>query len=131
MMRASCLAAVLVLVGASHALGQTQAEMNADASAHLRATEAEQRQVLDELRGKAREKTDALATLEAAQRAWEAYRDAHVRALWPSADDGRYGTVNPMCVATTKAELTRARTRELRAMLKPVEGDACGSRWPE
>lgn len=70
-------------------------------------------------------------TLREAQVAWENYREAQLRALWPFPDHTWYGSVNPMCVADSKVELTRARTRELRAMLKPTEGDVCGSQWPE
>ena len=110
---------------------QTQAEMHEEASATLRATEAELKRVLDQLRAKAVGKKDALEKLRKVQVAWETYRDAQLGALWPAPDRGMYGSAHPMCVVAVRTELTKARIRELRDMLKPAEGDVCSSRWPE
>jgi uncharacterized protein YecT (DUF1311 family) len=111
--------------------GETQKEMNEQASVRFTEAEADLKQVLADLQAKAVGKTDALEVLRRAQAAWENYRDEQLRALWPFPGRTSYGSANPMCVAEIKAELTRARTRELRAMLKPAEGDSCGSQWPE
>ena len=125
------LTVALVLTGPYPSAGQTQADMNEDANRDLRAAESEQRQILEQLRSMAHGKADALETLRAAQAAWEKYRDAQLRTLWPFPERTWYGSVHPMCVATQNAALTRARTRELRAMLKQPEGDVCNSQWPE
>jgi uncharacterized protein YecT (DUF1311 family) len=60
------------------------------------------------------------------QKAWEAYRDAQLKAIYPAVSDERveYGSVYPMCWATLKKKLTESRIRDLK-MLTSAEGDAC------
>jgi len=60
-----------------------------------------------------------------AQKAWEAYRDAQLAALYPQEDIPISGTVYPMCFALLKKTLTEGRIRDLNA-LKTQEGDVCG-----
>lgn len=66
--------------------------------------------------------------LKNAQRAWIAFRDAQLEALYPTVDNPRvtYGSVYPMCHCIAEEELTVERTRQLRRMLEPKEGDVCG-----
>jgi uncharacterized protein YecT (DUF1311 family) len=62
--------------------------------------------------------------LRAAQRAWLKFRDAQLEMRFPPAD--QEGSVAPMCHASYKAELTQARTKQLRAWLDGIEeGDVC------
>jgi uncharacterized protein YecT (DUF1311 family) len=65
--------------------------------------------------------------LKAAQRAWLAFRDAELAALYPRAQEpGYYGSIYPACFATAKADLTKRRAEELRRWLDGVaEGDVC------
>jgi uncharacterized protein YecT (DUF1311 family) len=60
------------------------------------------------------------------EKAWEAYRDAQLKAIYPPVSDERaeYGSVYPMCWATLKQKLTESRIRDLKA-LTTSEGDAC------
>jgi uncharacterized protein YecT (DUF1311 family) len=60
------------------------------------------------------------------QKAWEAYRDAQLNAIYPPSSDPRqeYGSVYPMCWANLKRKLTENRIRDLKA-LTTSEGDAC------
>ena len=60
------------------------------------------------------------------EKAWEAYRDAQLKAIYPpvSNERGEYGSVYPMCWATTKKKLTESRIRDLKA-LTTSEGDGC------
>jgi uncharacterized protein YecT (DUF1311 family) len=60
------------------------------------------------------------------EKAWEAYRDAQLKAIYPPVSDERaeYGSVYPMCWATLKKKLTESRIRDLKA-LTTSEGDAC------
>lgn len=62
----------------------------------------------------------------AEEKAWEAYRDAQLKAIYPPVSDERaeYGSVYPMCWATLKKKLTESRIRDLKA-LTTSEGDAC------
>ena len=60
------------------------------------------------------------------QKAWEAYRDGQLKAIYPPVSDeqAEYGSVYPMCLATLKKKLTESRIRDLK-MLTTSEGDAC------
>lgn len=68
-----------------------------------------------------------LAKLKAAQRAWIQFRDAHLEARFPLPDkQAMYGSVYPVCAEEILADLTEARTAQLRFWLEGVEeGDAC------
>jgi uncharacterized protein YecT (DUF1311 family) len=69
----------------------------------------------------------AAQKIRAAQRAWVAFRDAQIAALYPAEDKQKeYGTVFPMCANLALADLTRERTKMLTHMLNPAEGDVCG-----
>jgi len=54
------------------------------------------------------------ATLLVAQRAWLAYRDAHCTG---ESYDARGGSMEPMLFNACRAELTRARTKQLAALM--------------
>jgi uncharacterized protein YecT (DUF1311 family) len=110
---------------------ETQLGMNQAAGKELQAAEAEMARLLDSLMKQAAGKADAIATLNKAQTAWKIYRDAQLDAMWPFPERGQYGSVHPMCVATTRTALTKTRLMELRAMLERVDGDVCNSSWPE
>ena len=47
-----------------------------------------------------------------AQKAWAAYRDAHIAAIYP--EEGEHGPVAGLTKASIRADLTRQRTRQLR-----------------
>jgi uncharacterized protein YecT (DUF1311 family) len=65
------------------------------------------------------------------QKAWEAYRDAQLAAIYPQEDISSYGSVYPMCLAILKKTLTEGRIRDLKALTTSGEGDACsGYRAP-
>ena len=67
--------------------------------------------------------------LKKAQRAWLAFRQAQLEAIFPH-DASDYGTVLPMCRCGILAELTANRTKELMQWTSGIEaGDVCtGSR---
>ncbi len=119
--------ALLLPILSAVALAQTQAGMNQAACDEYTKTDAElntiYRQVLRE------RQADALFTrkMRAAQRAWIAYRDAHLAALYPAADIRReYGSVYPTCRCAALAEATRKRSEELRRWTNgAAEGDVC------
>ena len=60
------------------------------------------------------------------EKAWEAYRDAQLKAIYPPVanEQVEYGSVYPMCWATLKKKLTESRIRDLKALMV-AEGDAC------
>lgn len=127
------LVCVLLLAAAAEetAYSETQAAMTNNAGTEIAAAEAEMGRLLAELQQRADGNREALGKLEKAQSAWMSYRDAQLEALWPFPDRLGYGSAHPMCISDTKRSLTEARIRELRGMLSRMEGDVCGSRWPE
>jgi uncharacterized protein YecT (DUF1311 family) len=130
MIRASLFLTLLLAIGASQA--QTQSDLNRIACAERDAADAELNSVYRDIRERYRGEALFLDKLKTAQRAWIAFRDAELAALYPAeAKQSEYGSVYPMCECTTLAELTRQRIAQLRGWLDVKEGDACGgSRRP-
>lgn len=95
----------------------TQTDLNQCADKELRRAEARLAALLKRL---------AIDPNRPEQKAWEAYRDAQLNAIYPQSNDpqGEYGSVYPMCWANLKKALTEGRIRDLKAAEKS-EGDAC------
>ena len=97
-----------------------QADMNECAGKDLRRAEAELEKVLKDL---------GISKGSPEQKAWEAYRDAQLAALYPELPVEKiiaeYGSVYPMCYAALKTKLTEGRIRDLNALTNPSEGDVC------
>jgi uncharacterized protein YecT (DUF1311 family) len=110
---------------------QTQLELNRSADRELQAAEAQMNSELRRLFALAAKNPASIEKLKQAQSAWRAFRDAHVKAFWPSDERGAYGSVHPMCVAQELTRLTKERVAELRKMTRSVEGDACACQWPD
>lgn len=94
----------------------TQGEMNDCALKDLHETELEMERLLKQL---------GIAPNSPEQKAWEAYRDAQLAALYPPGNISSYGSVYPMCLAILKKTLTEGRIRDLRALTTSGEGDVC------
>ena len=80
-------------------------------------------QVLREYKGDIR----FIRKLKASQRAWLAYRDAQLQALYPKPDTLReYGSAFRMCSCLALDELTNERVKILRRWIEGTEeGDVC------
>jgi uncharacterized protein YecT (DUF1311 family) len=66
---------------------------------------------------------DSIARIRAAQRAWIAYRDAYLEAMYPAkAKQAEYGSVYPMEADLDLADVTRQQTIALTHMLKAAIG---------
>lgn len=94
----------------------TQAELTSCAARDLAKSEAKLKKLLGSL---------GIAADSPEQRAWEAYRDAQLAAIYPPTDISAYGSVYPMCLAILKKRLTDGRIRDLRALTNSGEGDVC------
>ena len=120
-------AALVSVSGAAEARAQSQAELNREACAQYKVADDELNRtyalVLKEY------KADAafVESMRAAQRAWLAYRDAHLEAMYPGRDKGlTYGSAYPMCRCYVLAEVTRERTAALQRWVTGLEeGDVC------
>jgi len=95
----------------------TQSDLNGCAGKELQQAEARLAALLKRLN------IDANSPEE---KAWEAYRDAQLKAIYPPVanEQVEYGSVYPMCLATLKKKLTESRIRDLKE-LTTSEGDAC------
>jgi uncharacterized protein YecT (DUF1311 family) len=106
---------------------QSQAEMNQDACRQYKNADTDLNKVYNQILSEYKADTAFVPKLKAAQRAWLAFRDAQMEALYPEPDKQMaYGSVFPMCHCTALTRLTKQRTQELRQWLKgESEGDVC------
>ncbi len=105
--------------------------MNQQAGDRLAAADDELNRVYREIRRRYSDRPIFLEKLKLAQRAWIAFRDAELDALYPPTEYGdqraSYGSMFPMCYGNAKERLTRERTQQLRRWLDGIkEGNVCG-----
>ena len=125
-------ALVLGQILLSTADAQTQAEMNEWAIAELKRADHEMTVIYQGIIRRYSKEPDVNPTLvenlRKAQRAWIAFRDAHIQTIYP---DGNRFSARPMCAAMIRTELTKARILQLRDWLDGVaEGDVCAGTRP-
>ena len=102
---------------------KTQTEMNACANEEAVRVDADLNDVYRKLLSKAASRPEALAKIKAAERAWVAYRDAYIDAMYPANDkQAEYGSVYPMEVDLLRAKLTGQQVAALRALLEQYSG---------
>ena len=130
-MRAALALAAFVLLGADPCSAQTSRQYDrcsqkADttrefidcAAAEFHRADALLNNVYRALLAKKASDTRATEKIKAAERAWMAYRDAYVDAMFPEEDStGEYGSWWPVQAYLLRAELTQAHVTELRALI--------------
>jgi uncharacterized protein YecT (DUF1311 family) len=115
---------ILLLAAGSPA--QTQTQMNEEACSKYKQADAEMNKVYKQVLNEYKSELAFIKKLGVAQRAWVAFRDAHLEAIYPEIDKTRYGSVYPMCRCDVLTELTRERTKSLRKWITGnKEGDVC------
>ena len=65
-----------------------------------------------------------------AQKAWEAYRDTQLEAIYPAASRASEGSVMPMCWTILESSLIDDRVRDLKHLTTNGEGDVCSGLKP-
>lgn len=117
----------LVLFVVCNSSAQTQAEMNEAACAKYKSADAEMNAVYQQVLNKYKSETVFLAKFKTAQRAWIAFRDAHLESLYPEPNKLQaYGSVHSVCRCGVLTELTAQRTKQLKQWLNGAEeGDVC------
>ncbi|MGA9996568.1 MAG: lysozyme inhibitor LprI family protein [Pyrinomonadaceae bacterium] len=105
----------------------TQADMNRCFCTQYTKADEELNRVYQQVLATNRDEQKFIEKLKEAQRAWVSFRDAHMLSLYPETDDPQaaYGTVYRMCYCMNQTVLTVERTKQLKKMLNPVEGDVC------
>jgi uncharacterized protein YecT (DUF1311 family) len=92
----------------------TQAEITACASGEAARADAELNRVYQVLLTATKGNTSGTAKIKAAERAWIAYRDAHIEAMYPAADkQAEYGSIFPSEANDLYAKLTKRQIEAL------------------
>ena len=103
---------------------KVQAEMNACASDEAARVEAELNRVYQKLLSQVASQPEATAKIKAAERAWIAYRDAYMDAMYPAKDkQAEYGSIYPMEADLLRAKLTQRQVTALKELLQQYSGD--------
>jgi uncharacterized protein YecT (DUF1311 family) len=101
----------------------TQSSMNRCASEEGSRVEAALNQLLKELLAAARNDKNAVAKINAAERAWKAYRDSYMEAMFPADNkQARYGSIYPMSANLFQAKLTRQHIEDLKTLFQEHYG---------
>lgn len=118
---------LLLIAGGTASFAQTQLELNQRACAAYKKADTEMNRTYQRILSQYRSDKLFILKLRAAQRAWLAYRDAHLESLYPAADKrAEYGSINPMCQCNALEEMTLERNKILRKWVDGLEeGDAC------
>lgn len=115
-----------VVVEPAKVVAQTQREMNTEACDRYRKSEAELNLAYHHLLSDYKHNRVFIRKLRAAQRAWVAFRDAHVASVYPDPAPAAYGSVNPLCRCNLLHQLTRERLLQLKQWIDGAEeGDVC------
>lgn len=103
---------------------KTQAEMNRCASAEAARVDTELNEVYRILLSQAASQDEAVAKIMAAERAWIAYRDAYIDAMYPAKNkQAEYGSIYPMEANLLRAKLTQRQVAALKELLEQYCGD--------
>jgi uncharacterized protein YecT (DUF1311 family) len=99
----------------------TQLELNACAADDFEKADKELNEAYSELLRERRDEPVFVKRMRAAQKAWLAFRDAELEAIFACEDANPricWGSMYPMSYSFEKARLTRERTQALRAILR-------------
>jgi uncharacterized protein YecT (DUF1311 family) len=103
---------------------KTQAEMNVCASDEAARADTELNEVYRKLLSQAGGQEDGVAKIKAAERAWIAYREAYMDAMYPAKDkQAEYGSVYPMEANLVRAKLTQRQVTALKALIQHYSGE--------
>jgi uncharacterized protein YecT (DUF1311 family) len=125
--RLCLLSAITVVSVSGSALSQTQRASNEDACAGFKQADALLNKNYNQILKQYRKDAAFLRKLKIAQRAWVAYRNAQVEALYPEPDKRTaYGSIYPTCRCLALAKVTTLRAEDLRRWIDGAEeGDTC------
>ena len=101
----------------------TQMAMNTCASEDAARVDARLNDVYHKLLAEAAKQPDAVDNIKAAEKAWIAYRDAYVEAMYPAKDKQvEYGSIYLMNVSLLRAKLTERQITEVKELLEQYSG---------
>jgi uncharacterized protein YecT (DUF1311 family) len=98
---------------------KTQGEINTCANEEAARVDVELNDVYRKLLSMPAGEPEAVAKIKAAERAWIAYRDAYMEAMYPAKDkQAEYGSIYPMEAALLRAELTHQQVAALKRLVQ-------------
>ena len=106
------------------AMAQTQYDLNQSNCNELQAVNKRLNSTYQKVLNRHKSNAAEQLAIKKSQKAWLAFRDAQLEAIYPGADN--FGSSHPMCFCIESTVLTEARIRQLSQWLKPREGDMCG-----
>src|ERR1700680_1367615 len=105
---------------------KSQMEMNSCANEEAARVDSELNSVYRKLLSQTASQPGATAKIKSAEKAWIAYRDAYIEAMYPSNDKlAEYGSVYPMEVELLRAKLTNRHVKAMKELLdqySPTKG---------
>ncbi len=106
---------------------QNQMQLDEKACSAFKQADAKMTKLYRQILLEYRKDTLFVQKMRTAQRAWLAFRDAHLASIYPAGDKRvAYGSVNPMCQCMELEKLTEERTEVLRQWVDGIEeGDVC------
>jgi uncharacterized protein YecT (DUF1311 family) len=124
---AQCWFVLGAFLATGHLAAQTQGEVNQDACAQYKKADQSLNATYSKVLKDYARDPQFLGKLRQAQRAWVAFRDAHLAARFPKAEKpAEYGSSYPACRCAVLTELTEQRTKELKTWADGVpECDVC------
>lgn len=101
---------------------KTQLAMNMCAGNEAALRAMQMNSIYNKLVSLAAKEPGAAAKVAASQKAWAAYTDAYVEALYPASDkQGMYGSIYPMEVALARSDLIQQHIADLKALVKAYQ----------
>ena len=101
---------------------KVQLEMNACASDEAARVDTELNDTYRKLLSQAASEPEAVAKIKASEKAWIAYRDAYMDAMYPAKDkQAEYGSIYPMDADLLRAKLTRQQVMALKELLQQYD----------
>jgi uncharacterized protein YecT (DUF1311 family) len=101
----------------------TQSEINRCFSEEVRRAELELKDVNQKLLTALAQDKQTIAKVTAAEKAWVAYRDAYIEAMWPAENkQATYGTIFRANALGLRAKLTRQHIEDVKELLQEHSG---------
>ena len=110
-----------------YGFSQSQAEMNAEATAAYKTANNELRDVFQQILLTYKSDTIFIQQLKKSQNLWVAFRESELDLRFPAPNkSAEYGSMYSFCSATLLTKIIQQRTKNLRIWLDGIpEGDVC------
>jgi uncharacterized protein YecT (DUF1311 family) len=105
---------------------ETQTEMNRKACAETKQADEALKEIYSQVLKKYGYDKVFVTNMAASQKAWLAYRDAHIKAYYPPEYRPYAGSITPLCVCQHMARMANERIKELKQWIDGVsENNIC------